>query len=73
MTDPKTTEHTSGGLIGKATGKAKELAGETLGNDEPHRLRVACSRPRATPMLMLQRPARRQSSVRNRLTSRRSK
>ena len=34
MTDPKTTERTSGGLVGKAAGKAKELAGETLGNEE---------------------------------------
>ena len=34
MTDPKTTERTSRGIAGKAAGKAKELAGEALRNEE---------------------------------------
>ena len=34
MTEPETDERTSGGLAGKAAGKAKELAGEATRNDD---------------------------------------
>jgi len=33
MTDPETTERTTGGIAGKIVGKAKELAGEASGNE----------------------------------------
>ena len=34
MTDPETPEDTSGGLVGKIAGKAKEVAGSLVGNDD---------------------------------------
>ena len=34
MTDPEQRERTSGGVLGKVAGKAKELAGEATGNDD---------------------------------------
>ena len=34
MTEPETDERTTGGLAGKVTGKAKELAGELTNNDD---------------------------------------
>ena len=34
MTEPKTDERTIGGLAGKVTGNAKELAGELTNNDD---------------------------------------
>ena len=34
MTDPENPEKTTGGLVGRAVGKAKEIAGEVSGKDD---------------------------------------